>query len=76
MVTADGGDGEKVAFHPIPEHGYADEHSGTGSIVATMLSKGLSDSTWIFDHWEGAMADSGSVKLNYFRLEVQSVLMP
>ena len=28
-----------------------------GSVVASMLDKGLSDSTWIFSHWEGVLAE-------------------
>jgi len=71
MVCNDGGDGSLVNCHPLPQHGYADEAlAKESSIVATMLEKGLSDSTWIFYHWEGVLADRTQPGLlNYFALE-------
>lgn len=75
MVRNDGGDGSLVDCHPLPQHGYADEAlAKESSIVATMLEKGLSDSTWIFYHWEGVLADRTQPGLlNYFALEDYSI---
>jgi len=71
MVRNDGGDGGLVDCHALPQHGYADEAlAKETSVVATMLEKGLSDSTWIFYHWEGVLADRTQPGLlNYFALE-------
>eukprot|EP00930_Biecheleria_cincta_P090403 TRINITY_DN79786_c0_g1_i1.p1 TRINITY_DN79786_c0_g1~~TRINITY_DN79786_c0_g1_i1.p1 ORF type:complete len:334 (-),score=80.05 TRINITY_DN79786_c0_g1_i1:196-1197(-) len=71
MVRNDGGDGSLVDCHPLPQHGYADEAlAKESSVVATLLQKGLSDSTWIFYHWEGVLADRTQPGLlNYFALE-------
>jgi len=70
MVTNSGGDGTAVDFHPLPAHAYGDEDTmNAGSVVASMLEKGLSDSTWIFSHWEGVLAERSGQELNYFALE-------
>ena len=46
MVSNDGGDGSKVEFHSLDFHGYADADTvGAGSVVASYLEKGASDST-------------------------------
>ena len=70
MVSNDGGDGAAVKFHPLDFHGYIDETTmGAGSVVASYLEKGASDSTWIFCHWEGVLAERAGKKLNNFALE-------
>eukprot|EP00929_Paragymnodinium_shiwhaense_P009731 TRINITY_DN114014_c0_g1_i1.p1 TRINITY_DN114014_c0_g1~~TRINITY_DN114014_c0_g1_i1.p1 ORF type:complete len:337 (+),score=68.76 TRINITY_DN114014_c0_g1_i1:77-1087(+) len=71
MVANDGGDGSKVDCHALDAHGYADEAiEKEGSVVAAMLEKGLSDSTWIFHHWEGILAERTQPGLlNHFALE-------
>ena len=70
MVSNDGGDGSAVKFHPLDFHGYIDEATmGAGSVVASYLEKGASDSTWIFCHWEGVLAERAGKKLNNFALE-------
>lgn len=70
MVTNAGGDGSKVQFHDLEQHGYAEgEGMGAGSIVASHLERGLSDSTWIFSHWEGILASRAGQQLNEFSLE-------
>jgi len=74
MVNNSGGDGMAVDFHPLPAHAYGDADTmNTGSVVASMLDKGLSDSTWIFSHWEGVLAERSGQELNYFALEDHGV---
>jgi hypothetical protein len=41
---------------------------GAGSVVASYLQKGGSDSTWVFTHWEGILAQRAGQKLNNFAL--------
>jgi hypothetical protein len=70
MVANDGGNGESLDCHDLPFHGYEDEGTMVaGSVVASMLAKGVSDSTWIFDHWEGILAERAGQQLNCFSLE-------
>ena len=70
MVSNDGGDGSKVEFHSLDFHGYADADTvGAGSVVASYLEKGASDSTWIFPSWEGVLAERAGQQLNCFALE-------
>jgi ABC-type nitrate/sulfonate/bicarbonate transport system substrate-binding protein len=70
MVSNDGGDGAAVACHPLDFHAYVDEKTmGAGSVVASYLQTGSSDSTWIFAHWEGVLAERAGQRLNYFALE-------
>jgi len=70
MVTNAGGDGTKVNFHMLEHHGYDEKESmGAGSVVASHLEHGVSDSTWIFEHWEGELAKRAGQELNYFRLD-------
>lgn len=58
MVANDGGDGAAVRFHSLDAHGYADAAAMSGgSVVASHLAKGASDSTWVFPHWEGLLAE-------------------
>ncbi|GAX28225.1 hypothetical protein FisN_27Hu127 [Fistulifera solaris] len=67
MVNNAGGDGSKVIFQPLPGHGYAvPEIFEAGSVVASFLERGLSDSAWIFSHWEGLLAARAGQKLNEF----------
>lgn len=59
MVTADGGDGEKVAIE-----------SSKGKLsLFDELKAGNIDATWIFLPWEGVEARQEGVKLNVFRTE-------
>lgn len=69
MVANDGVENPAIDFHPLPQHGYSSDVMESSSVVATMLEKGLSDSTWIFEHWEGVLAARSGKSLNYFRLE-------
>ena len=70
MVSNDSGDGSKVEFHSLDFHGYADaDTTGAGSVVASYLEKGASDSTWIFPSWEGVLAERAGQQLNCFALE-------
>lgn len=67
MVNNAGGDGSKVIFQQLPAHGYAvSEIFEAGSVVASFLERGLSDSAWIFSHWEGILAARAGQKLNEF----------
>eukprot|EP00457_Paulinella_chromatophora_P010482 gb/GEZN01010586.1/.p1 GENE.gb/GEZN01010586.1/~~gb/GEZN01010586.1/.p1 ORF type:complete len:363 (-),score=53.65 gb/GEZN01010586.1/:101-1189(-) len=69
MVKADGGKGD-VKFHNLASFAYGDgETMHAGSVVASFLQKGKSDSTWIFTHWEGLLATRAGQKLNMFKLE-------
>ena len=70
MVTNDGGDGATVAFHSLGMHAYAEAATmGAGSVVASYLETGASDSTWIFPSWEGVLAERAGQRLHYFALE-------
>jgi ABC-type nitrate/sulfonate/bicarbonate transport system substrate-binding protein len=70
MVANDGGDGGGVAFHSLDAHAYAEADTmGAGSVVATYLERGRSDSTWIFTAWEGVIASRAGQELNCFALE-------
>ena len=70
MVSNDGGDGASVKFHALDAHAYADaETMGAGSVVASYLAKGRSDSTWIFPAWEGVLAERAGQRLHCFALE-------
>lgn len=70
MVSNDGGDGATVDFHRLDFHAYGDaETTGAGSVVASYLAKGRSDSTWIFPSWEGVLAERAGQELNFFALE-------
>ena len=70
MVSNDGGDGSAVNFHPLDFHGYDEDSTMcAGSVVASHLEKGRSDSTWIFKHWEGLLAKRAGQELNCFALE-------
>ncbi|GAB5372674.1 hypothetical protein AAMO2058_001684900 [Amorphochlora amoebiformis] len=56
MVINDHGKGD-VHFHSLDFHGYGESKTMThGSVVASYLQEGRSDSTWIFTHWEAVMA--------------------
>lgn len=69
MVRNDGGTGE-VNFHQLEYHGYGDEDiMRQGSVVASYLGSGKSDSTWIFTHVEAVKARRQGVDLNLFKLE-------
>ena len=69
MVNADGGDGTQVKCHPLDAHGYLDPGTQTsGSVVASYLQRDKSDSTWIFAHWEGLLANAEDA-LDCFALE-------
>eukprot|EP00808_Paulinella_micropora_P001714 g45883.t1 len=66
MVRYDGGKGD-VKFHSLKDFAYKDDDTMyTGSVVASFLQKGKSDSTWIFTHWEGLMAERAGQPLNMF----------
>lgn len=70
MVNQAGGDGSKVLFHPLADHGYGDpDIAEVGSVVASNLEGGLADAVWIFSHWEGILASRAGQKLNEFHLE-------
>ncbi|CAE7517718.1 thiY [Symbiodinium natans] len=70
MVSNDGGDGQSVQFHGLDAHGYQDDDTmGAGSVVASYLEKGRSDSTWIFPAWEGVLAERAGQHLHCFGLE-------
>ena len=74
MVRHDGGDGDGVQFHGLDLHGYMDDSTmEQGSVVASYLAKGGSDSTWIFSHWEGILARRAGQALTEFRLEDHGV---
>merc|ERR1740123_1973322 len=69
MVKNDGGEGS-VQFHGLDGFGYEDADTmQAGSGVASYLAADRSDSTWIFTHWEGVLAERAGQELNYFRLE-------
>ena len=70
LVETDGGDGSKVTFKPLVGHGYdEDDTMEAGSVVASHLEKGGADSTWIFPHWEGVLADRAGQALTHFNLQ-------
>ena len=70
MVSNDGGDGKCVQFHGLDAHAYQDgDTMGAGSVVASYLEKGKSDSTWIFPAWEGILAERAGQQLHCFALE-------
>lgn len=70
MVSNDGGDGAAVQFHSLDFHGYDDPKAmGAGSVVASHLEQRRSDSTWIFPHWEGVLAERAGQKLRCFAPE-------
>eukprot|EP00746_Dinoflagellata_sp_MGD_P152585 gnl/MRDRNA2_/MRDRNA2_83765_c0_seq1.p1 gnl/MRDRNA2_/MRDRNA2_83765_c0~~gnl/MRDRNA2_/MRDRNA2_83765_c0_seq1.p1 ORF type:complete len:377 (-),score=63.35 gnl/MRDRNA2_/MRDRNA2_83765_c0_seq1:47-1021(-) len=73
LVQNDGGKGD-VMFHTMEAHGYSDEETTkAGSVVGSYLEKGKSDSTWIFQFWEGVLAERSGQKLNFFSLEEYGV---
>jgi len=70
LVNADGGDGEKVEFIPIPAHGYKDEGIVKhGSLTTSSMKSGTFDATWVFSHWEGEIARRDNFDMRMFRLE-------
>ena len=74
MVSNDGGDGKPVQFHSLDAHGYAEgDTMGAGSVVASYLEKGRSDSTWIFPAWEGVLAQRAGQELELFDLEKYNI---
>lgn len=74
MVSNAGGDGTKVECHTLANHAYEEEDAmSAGSVVASHLERGASDSTWIFEHWEGILAKRAGQELNYFNLDDFSV---
>ena len=51
MIRNDGGDCNSVRIHTLPKHGYTPDIEAESSVVAANLKHGLSDATWIFEHW-------------------------
>jgi len=72
LVTADGGDGDKLACPPLLRKNDDQPTTGslvTGSVISTHLSKGLADAAWIFPHWEGVFAARTGQPLTHFHFE-------